>query len=124
MYLPFKLCLKNNNNHVKSDNEHWYDQVPKSVEASSEGKVPILGNKQLQTDRTILNNKPDTIIRDNEEGTRILTDVAVSGDRNVTNKENRIILKHKDLTTEIRLVWNMEVKVIPVITGATGTISE
>jgi hypothetical protein len=42
----------------------------------------------------------------------------------MTNKETENILKHKDLTTEIQLLWNMKVKVIPVITGATGTISK
>jgi hypothetical protein len=33
-------------------------------------------------------------------------------------------LKYKSLTTEIQHVWNVETKVIPVITGATGTISK
>ena len=33
------------------------------------GNVTILRNHQTQTDRTIPNNKPDLIIRDNEEGT-------------------------------------------------------
>jgi len=36
------------------DNEHWYDHVPKLVEASSEGKVNMLWNQQVQKDRTIL----------------------------------------------------------------------
>jgi len=63
-------------------------------------------------------------MRDNEEGTRILIDAAISGDRNVTNKKTENILKHKDLMIEVPLMWNMKVKVIPVITGATGTISK
>ena len=41
------------------------DHVPKFVETNSESKVTILWNKQVQTDRTIANNKPDIIIRDN-----------------------------------------------------------
>ena len=49
------------------------------------GKVTILWNQQVQTDRTIPNNKPDIIIRDNEGGTCMLIDVAISGDRNVIN---------------------------------------
>jgi hypothetical protein len=53
----------------------------------------ILNNKQVQTDRTIPNNKPETIIRDNEEGTYMLIDVAISGDRNVIKKESENILK-------------------------------
>ena len=46
-------------------------------------------NQQVQTDRTIPNNKPDIIIRDNETGTCMLIDVAISGDRNVIKKRSR-----------------------------------
>jgi len=51
-------------------------------------------------------------------------DVAISEDRNVTEKEADKILKYKDLTIEIQRMWNVKTKVIPVITGATGTISK
>jgi plasmid replication initiation protein len=42
----------------------------------------------------------------------------------VTKKETEKILKYKDLTTEIQHMWNKQVKVIPVVTGASGTISK
>jgi len=57
-----------------------------------------LWNQQTQTDKTIPNNKPDIIIRDNEKGTCMLIDVAISADRNVIKKEAEKILKYKDLT--------------------------
>ena len=79
-------------------------------------------NQQIQTDRIILNNKPDIIIRDNEKGTCMLIDVAISGDRNVIKKEAVKILRYKDLTIEIQRIWNVKTKAIPVIIGATGTI--
>jgi len=66
----------------------------------------------------------DIIIRDNEKGTRMLVDVANSGDRNVIKKEAEKILKYEDLTTEIQRMWNVKTKVIPVIIGATRTISK
>jgi hypothetical protein len=81
-------------------------------------------SKQVQTDRTIPNNKPDIINRDNEKGTCMLIDVANSGERNVIKKEAEKILKYKDLTIEVQRMWNVKTKVIPVITGATGTISK
>jgi len=81
--------------------KHWYEHVPKSVETSQEGKVIILWTQQVQTDRTIPNNKPDIIIRDNEKGTCVLIDVAISEDRNVIKKEAEKVLKYKDLTIEI-----------------------
>jgi len=101
---------------VKLDKKQWYEHVPKSVETIQGGKVIILWNQQVQTDRTILNNKPDIIIRDNEMETCMLIDVAISGDKNVIKKEAEKILKYKDLT--------IETKVMPVIIGATGTISK
>jgi len=57
-----------------------------------------LWNQQVQTDRTIPNNKPDIIIRDSEKGTCLLIEVAISGDRNVIKTEAEKILKYKDLT--------------------------
>ena len=54
----------------------------------------------------------------------MLIDVAISGDRNVIKKEAEKILKYKDFTIEIRSMWNVKTKVIPVIIGATGTISK
>ena len=98
--------------------------MPKSVETSQGGKVTILWNQEIQTDRTIPNNKPDIIFCDNEKGTCMLIDVAISGDRNVIKKEAKKILKHKDLTVEIQRMWNVKTKVIPVIIVATGTISK
>jgi len=56
--------------------------------------------------------------------TCMLIDVATSADRNVIKKEAEKILKYKDLTTEIQLMWNVKTKVIAVIMGATGTISK
>ena len=54
----------------------------------------------------------------------MLIDVSISGDRNVFKKETEKILKYKDLTIEIQHMWNVKTKVIPVIIGATRTISK
>ena len=53
----------------------------------------------------------------------MLIDVAISGDSNVIKKEIEKILKYKDLTIEIQRLWNVKTNVIPVIIGATGTVS-
>jgi hypothetical protein len=54
----------------------------------------------------------------------IIIYVAISGHKNVINKEVEKILKHKELIIDIQLMWNCESKVIPVLTAATGTTSE
>ena len=54
----------------------------------------------------------------------MLIDAAIPGDKNAIKKEDEKILKYKDLIIEIQRIWNVEAKVIPVIIGATGTISK
>ena len=93
---------------VQLDKKQWYEHVPESVETSQEGKETILWNQQIQTDRTISNNNPDIIIRDDEKKTCVLIDVAISGDRNVIKKEAEKIIKYKDLTIEIQRMWNVK----------------
>jgi hypothetical protein len=79
--LPFNICKERG---VNLDKKHWYEHVPESIETSQGG---ILWNQQVQTDRTIPNNKPDIIICDNEKRTCMLIDVAIPGDRNVIKKK-------------------------------------
>jgi hypothetical protein len=86
-----RLCYDaRSTNHQKL----WYDHVTKSVESSHDGKVTILWNQQVRTDRTILYNKPDITIRDNRQGMRMLTDV-IPGDRNAIKKDAEKILKYR-----------------------------
>ena len=39
-------------------------------------------------------------------------------------KEAKKILKYKEIIIEVQRMWNVKAKVIPVIAGATGTISK
>ena len=66
----------------------------------------------MRTDRTIPDNKPDSLIRDNKQGKYILIDVANPGDINVAKEEAEKILKYKDLIIEIQRMWNVKAKVI------------
>jgi hypothetical protein len=51
-------------------------------------RLPYCGKKQVGTDRTIANNKPDFITSDNNiTGTFMFIDVAITGARNVIKKE-------------------------------------
>jgi hypothetical protein len=52
------------------------------MEKSRKCNATILWNQQPKTDRSTQSNKQDNIIRDNERGTFLLIDIAISGDRN------------------------------------------
>jgi hypothetical protein len=39
-------------------------------------------------------------------------------------ERNREYSKYKDLTMEVQRMWNVKTNVIPVIIGATGTVSK
>ena len=82
--------------------------MTEAVETIHEGKATTFLNLQVKTDRTIPNNKPNIIIRNNEKGTHVLTDAEISGDRNVIKKKVKMILKYKDLAIEIQLVGNVK----------------
>jgi len=78
----------------------------------------------VRTDRTAANDKPDSIMSGNKQGKCVSIDIAVTGDRNVIKKEVEKIIKYKNLRIEINCMWNVKAKVIPVIMGATETVSE
>ena len=51
-----------------------------------------------------------------------LIDIAVPGDSRVASKENEKVRKYQDLARELRKLWQVKVKVVPVVVGALGTI--
>ena len=94
----------------KLDSERWYEHVPKLLDTGHEGKTTILWNQQVQTDKTILNNKQYNIICGNDKRTYMQIDVAISGERNVIKKETEKILKHEDIQYKIQHIWNAKQK--------------
>jgi hypothetical protein len=76
----------------------------------------------VQTDRTIPNSKPDIIIQGNERGTCLLTGSATSGDGSVMKVET--ILKYENRIMAVQRVWSVVTELIPVVIGATATVSK
>jgi hypothetical protein len=61
----------------------------------------------MQTDREVLANRPDIIIKHRKDKMCLLVDVAIPSDRNVIQKESENKLKYKNLSIEIQRMWNM-----------------
>ena len=56
---------------------------------------------QVHTDKEIMANKPDIIIKDKKKKNCTLIDLSVSSERNVSLKEVQKLSKYRDLETEI-----------------------
>jgi hypothetical protein len=54
----------------------------------------------------------------------LLIDVAIPSDRNAIQKESEKKFKYKNVSIEIRRMWNMKCFVMPVIIGATGIVTK
>jgi hypothetical protein len=102
--------------------ENWYSHIPKPV--CQHGDITVLWNQGIQTDREVLANRPDMIIKNMKDKICLLIDVAIPSDRNVIQTKPKKKLKYKNLSTEIQRMWNMKYFVIPVIIGATGIVTK
>jgi hypothetical protein len=83
--------------------------------------VTLLWNQGVHTDREVTANWPDIIIKNHK---CTLIDMAIPAGRNVTQMEAENKLKYKSLCIEIQRMWNMKCMIIPLITGATGTVTK
>jgi hypothetical protein len=86
--------------------------------------ITVLCNQEVQTDREVLGNRPDLIMKNKKDKICLLIDVAIPSDRNLVNKEAEKKLKYKNLSIEIQRMWNMKCLVIPVVIGATGIVTK
>ena len=80
--------------------------------------VPVI------TDRTILVNRPDVVLRDKTEKTCLLIDVAIQDGSDGNTKETEKLSKYEDQETEFSSMWKVRTKTVPVIIGALGTINK
>jgi hypothetical protein len=101
--------------------DKWYTHTP---EPMYEEDVTVLWNHAVHTDREVTANRPDIIIKNKREKTCTLIDVAIPADRNVVQKEAEKKLKFKNLGIEIQRKWNLKCTIIPVVIGATGTVTK
>ena len=118
-YIYWRIC-KNLNLPLT---EKYYMHEPEKV-TKIEDNV-IMWDKTILTDRTILANRSDLVVLNKNEKHCLIVDVAVPDDVNVLKKETEKRLKYKDLQIfEISRMWNVKTKVVAVVVGALGTMSD
>ena len=62
------------------------------------------------------------VVVDKKGRSRKVTDFAVPADSRIEEKEKGKIEKYQDLGREVQKIWNVQVKIIPLVVGSLGAI--
>ena len=100
--------------------DKWYEHGPESVLENEDYKM--LWDFSIQTDHVIEVWRPDLVIVDKEKRNCKIIDFAVPGDSRIEEKEKDKIEKYQDLGRELQKIWNVKVKIIPLVVGSLGAI--
>ena len=76
----------------------------------------------IQTDHVIEARRPDLVVVDKKERSSKIIDFAVPGDSRIEEKEKDKIEKYQELGRELQKIWNVKVKIIPLVVGSLGAI--
>ena len=100
--------------------KRWYDHVPDSVLENEDYKM--LWDFSVRTDHEIEARRPDLLIIDKSEKNCQIIDVTIPEDGRVGAKEDEKVEKYQDLAREVRKMWGVRPKVIPIVVESQGTI--
>ena len=100
--------------------DKWYEHEPESVLENEDFK--ILWDFSIQTDHVIEARRPDLVLVDKKERSCEIIDFAVPGDSRIEEKEKDKREKYQDLGRELQKIWNVKVKIIPLVMSSLGAI--
>ena len=100
--------------------DKWYEHEPESVLENEDYK--ILWDFSIQTDHVIEARRPDLIVVDKMKRSCKIIDFAVPGDSRIEEKDEDKIEKYQDLGRELQKIWNVKVKIIPLVVDCLGVI--
>ena len=100
--------------------DKWYEHEAERVLENEDYK--ILWDFSIQTDHVIEARRPDLVVVDKKEIRCKIIDFAVPGDSRIEEKEKDKIEKYQDLGRELQKIWNVKVKIIPLVVGSLGAI--
>ena len=78
----------------------------------------------IQTDHAIEARRPGLVAVDKKERSCKTYDFEVPGDSRIEEKEKDKIEKNQDLGRELQKIWNVKVKMIPLVVGSLGAITK
>ena len=100
--------------------DKWYDHEPESVLENEDFK--ILWDFSVQTDHAIEARRPHLVVVDKKERSCKIIGFAVPEDSRIEEKVKYKIEKYQDLGRELQKIWNVKVKIMPLVVGCLGAI--
>ena len=101
---------------------NWYDHIPEKIIENE--NIKILYDFTIRTDKKIQHNRPDLVIFNKLNNSTIIADIACPMDHNTKEKEKEKVEKYQELKEEIERIWKTKAKVIPIVVGALGVVSD
>ena len=101
-------------------NDKWYNHVPESVLENENYK--LLWDFSIRTDHHIEARRPDLVLADKSKKSCHTIDVAILEDSGVKEKEAEKVKKYQNLARELRRIWEVKTKAVPIVLGALGTV--
>ena len=95
--------------------DKWHEHEPESVLESEDWK--ILWDFSIQTDHVVEAQRPDLVVVDKMRTCKVI-DFAVPGDSTTEDKDKEKIEKYQDLRRYLQKIWNVSVKIIPLVVGS------
>ena len=77
----------------------------------------------IQRDRVIEANRPDVVIKNKQEKSRLLIDISIPTEKNTSVKVTEKLSKYKDLEIKVERMWG-KATTIPVVIGALELIKK
>ena len=102
------------------DGDKWYEHGPESNLENEDYK--ILWDFSFHTGHVIEAPRPDLVEVGKKRKTCKIIDFAVPGDSRIEEKEKEKIEKYQDLRRELQKIWNVKVKIIPLVVCSLGAI--
>ena len=120
--IHWETCQKFKFDHTNK----WYMHNPAPVLENDTHK--LLWDFDVQTDHLISARRPDLIIIKKKKKKKMkickIVDFAVTADNRIKMKECEKRDKYIDLARELKKLWNMKVRIIPIVIGAFGTVTK
>ena len=76
----------------------------------------------IQTGHVIEARRPDLVVVDKKRRTCKIIDSAIPGDNRIEVEEKEKIEKYQDVRRELEKIWNVRVKITPLVVGSLGSI--